>query len=77
MTEMAAEYFKMSHDRLQVIMQKESIRAAGLSAVRVREICLGRQWPHDTIHQSWLDEAKPEEIAHWVWFIDKLETESQ
>lgn len=73
MMEMTAEYFKMSHDRLQALMAQENIKAAGLSVIRVREICLGRRWPDPTVHQAWLDEATVEEIAHWVWFVDGQE----
>ncbi len=77
MMEMAEEYFKMSHDRLQELMAQEEIKAAGLTLVRAREICLARDWPDPKVHQGWLDEAKIEEIAHWVCFVDRQEKQRQ
>lgn len=61
------EFFKVSQQRVEVIA-----RLAGLSPERARRICT-YPWPDAKIHQRWLDEADPEEIAHWVRHIDQLE----
>jgi hypothetical protein len=61
------EFFKVSQQRVEVIA-----RLAGLSPERARRICT-YPWPDAKIHQRWLDEADPGEIARWVRHIDKLE----
>ena len=61
------ERYKISSDKLDLITA-----AAGMDKIRVRTIIM-YPWPESELHQEWLDEAEPDEIAGWVRHIASLE----
>lgn len=61
------EHYKISSGKLALITA-----ATGMATTRVRAIIM-YPWPEREVHQLWLDEAEPDEIASWVRHVASQE----
>ena len=59
----ATEYYTMSDEKAAEIAA--AISYATLTVAAVREFALA-DWAEGEVHQAWLDNATPAEIADWI-----------